>query len=133
MPIQISSIKPLLEVIRDSEKICKYIDIPFQHVNQSILRRMRRGKNGSAVRETIDKLRDAIPDLTLRTSLIVGFPGESDADFKELVDFVEEVQFERMGVFKYSDEEGTAAAPMKDKVSEEEKEYRWQEMMDLQS
>jgi len=125
--------KPLLELIRDEEKICNYIDIPFQHINQSILRRMRRGKSGSSVRETVDKLRDAIPDLTLRTSLIVGFPGESDADFKELLDFVEEARFERMGVFKYSDEEGTTAAPMEDKVSEEEKEYRWQELMDVQS
>jgi ribosomal protein S12 methylthiotransferase len=125
--------KPLLELIRDEEKICNYIDIPFQHINQSILRRMRRGKSGSAVRETVDKLRDAIPDLTLRTSLIVGFPGERDADFKELLDFVEDVQFERLGVFKYSDEEGTTAAPMGDKVSDEEKEFRWQELMDVQS
>ncbi|HMF51214.1 MAG TPA: 30S ribosomal protein S12 methylthiotransferase RimO [Candidatus Saccharimonadales bacterium] len=125
--------KPLLELIRDEEKICNYIDIPFQHINQSILRRMRRGKSGSAVWETVDKLREAIPDLTLRTSLIVGFPGESDADFKELLDFVEDVQFERLGVFKYSDEEGTTAAPMGDKVSDEEKESRWQELMDVQS
>jgi len=125
--------EPLLELIRDSEKLCKYIDIPFQHVNQRMLRSMRRGKSGSAVRETVEKLRAAIPGLTLRTSLIVGFPGETDRDFQELLDFVEEAQFERLGVFKYSEEEGTAAAQMTATVPEDEKESRWQEIMDLQS
>ena len=123
----------LLEVIRDSEKICKYIDIPFQHISQSILQRMRRGKSGSSVREATQKLRKFIPGLTLRTSLIVGFPGETDTDFSELLDFVEEAEFERLGVFKYSPEEGTAAARMGSQVSEQVKERRWQEVMDLQS
>ena len=123
----------LLEVIRDKEKICKYIDIPFQHVSQSILQRMRRGKSGSSVREATQKLRKFIPGLTLRTSLIVGFPGETDTDFSELLDFVEEAEFERLGVFKYSPEEGTAAARMGAQVSEQVKERRWQEVMDLQS
>jgi ribosomal protein S12 methylthiotransferase len=94
---------------------------------------MRRGKSGSAVRETVEKLRNAIPGLTLRTSLIVGFPGETDKDFESLLDFVEETQFDRLGVFKYSEEEGTAAAAMEGKVSEDEKERRWQEVMDLQA
>src|SRR6266850_4941990 len=125
--------EPLLKVIRESEKICKYIDIPFQHISHRLLQRMRRGKSGSAVRETVEKLRDAIPALTLRTSLIVGFPGETDEDFETLLDFVEETQFDRLGVFKYSEEEGTAAADMDGKVSEEEKERRWQEVMDLQA
>ena len=125
--------EPLLEVIRDNDKICKYIDIPFQHVSKSLLRRMRRGKSGSEVRQAVDKLRSAIPGLTLRTSLIVGFPGETEADFEELLDFVEETQFERLGVFKYSEEEGTAAARMNERIPEEEKERRWQEVMDLQS
>jgi ribosomal protein S12 methylthiotransferase len=123
----------LLDVINDSDKICKYIDIPFQHVSQSLLRRMRRGKSGSEVRQAVEKLRTAIPELTLRTSLIVGFPGETEADFEELLDFVEEAQFERLGVFKYSEEEGTAAARMPQTASEEEKERRWQEIMDLQA
>ena len=123
----------LLEVIRDSEKICKYVDIPFQHISRSILRRMRRGKSGSSVREALEKLRQFIPGLTLRTSLIVGFPGETDADFSELLDFVEEAQFERLGVFKYSPEEGTAAARMGAEVPEQVKERRWQEVMDMQS
>ena len=78
------------KLIRDSDKICKYIDIPFQHISKSVLQRMRRGKSGSAVREAVRKLRQSIPGLTLRTSLIVGFPGESEADFAELLEFVEE-------------------------------------------
>lgn len=123
----------LLEVIRDSDKICKYIDIPFQHVSKSLLQRMRRGKSGSAVREAVEKLRSAIPGLTLRTSLIVGFPGETEADFAELLDFAEAVQFERLGVFKYSAEEGTAAARIPETVPEDEKERRWQEIMELQA
>lgn len=123
----------LLKLIRGSEKICKYIDIPFQHVSHRLLQKMRRGKSGSAVRETVARVREAIPGLTLRTSLIVGFPGETEEDFEQLLDFVEETRFERLGVFKYSEEEGTAAALMDGKVSDEEKERRWQEVMDLQS
>jgi ribosomal protein S12 methylthiotransferase len=125
--------EPLLKLIRESDKICKYIDIPFQHISRRLLQRMRRGKSGSAVRETVERLREAIPGLTLRTSLIVGFPGETDKDFETLLDFVEETQFDRLGVFKYSEEEGTAAASMDGKVSEDEKERRWQEVMDLQA
>lgn len=123
----------LLKLIRDSAKICSYLDIPFQHVSRAILQRMRRGKNGSAVRESVQKLRAAIPGLTLRTTLIVGFPGETDANFQELLDFVEETRFERLGVFKYSDEEGTAAARLEIKLPAEEIERRWQEVMDLQA
>jgi ribosomal protein S12 methylthiotransferase len=125
--------KPLLDVVRDSDKICKYLDIPFQHISRPLLRRMRRGKSGSEVREAVNQLRDAIPALTLRTSLIVGFPGETEADFEELVNFVEEAKFDRLGVFKYSEEEGTAAAKFDGKVSEEEKENRWQELMEVQA
>ena len=124
---------PLLDLIRESEKICKYIDIPFQHVATRILGRMRRGKSGSAVRQAMDKLRRAIPGVTLRTSLIVGFPGETADDFRELLDFVEQAEFERLGVFKYSREEGTAAALMEEQVAEQEKERRWQELMELQA
>src|ERR687892_2302251 len=123
----------LLDLIRESGNICKYIDIPFQHISPRILRRMRRGKSGSAVREAVTRLREAVPGLTLRTSLIVGFPGETDEEFAELLDFVEEMKFERLGVFKYSEEEGTPAAKMDGKLAEEEKESRWQEVMELQS
>jgi ribosomal protein S12 methylthiotransferase len=124
---------PLLKLIRESDKICNYIDIPFQHISGRLLQRMRRGKSGSAVRETVEKLRQAIPELTLRTSLIVGFPGETDKDFETLLDFVEDTQFDRLGVFKYSEEEGTAAAAMDGKIPEDVKEKRWQEVMDLQA
>src|SRR3989338_4222695 len=102
----------LLSLIRENEKICKYLDIPFQHVSAHILRPMRRGKSGSAGREALNRLRQAIPQLTLRTSLIVGFPGETEEDFQELLDFVQEAQFDRLGVFKYSVEEWTPAALM---------------------
>lgn len=123
----------LLDLIRESRKICKYIDIPFQHASRRVLTRMRRGKSGSAVREAIAKLRGAIPGITLRTSMIVGFPGETEEDFRELLDFVEEAEFERLGVFKYSTEEGTAAALMERQVAADVKERRWQELMELQA
>jgi ribosomal protein S12 methylthiotransferase len=123
----------LLELIRESDKICKYVDIPFQHASPRVLTRMRRGKSGSAVREAAAKLRAAIPGLTLRTSLIVGFPGETEEDFRALLDLVEETEFDRLGVFKYSQEEGTAAAAMDGQLEEQEKEQRWQEVMDLQA
>ena len=125
--------RPLLELIRNSTTVCKYIDIPFQHVSPSILQRMRRGKTGSAVREAVGKLRDAIPGLTLRTSLIVGFPGETEKDFDALLDFIAEEHFDRLGIFKYSDEEGTHAARMAGKISEDDKERRWQDAMELQA
>src|SRR4030095_2056853 len=124
---------PLLDLIRDNDKICKYIDIPFQHINRFLLQRMRRGKSGSAVRETVQTLRGAIPGITLRTSMIVGFPGETERDVDELVEFVEEAQFDRLGVFKYSEEEGTAAASLDGRISEEEKEERWQKLMEIQA
>ena len=125
--------QPLLRLIHESEKICKYIDIPFQHISGQILKRMLRGKSGSAVREAVHKLRQAIPGITLRTSLMVGFPGETEEDFLELLDFVQETQFDRLGVFKYSVEEDTPAATMADQISEEEKENRWQEVMEVQA
>jgi ribosomal protein S12 methylthiotransferase len=125
--------RELLDLIASSGKICKYIDIPFQHINQRLLQRMRRGKSGSAVRETVEKLRQAIPGLTLRTSIIVGFPGETAEEFVELLDYVETAEFDRLGVFKYSEEDGTRAASLDGKVSEEEKESRWQEVMDVQA
>jgi len=123
----------LLDFIRDSRKVCKYLDIPLQHASRRMLMRMRRGKSGSAVREAVDKLRGAIPGVVLRTSLIVGFPGETDDDFREMLDFVEESEFDRLGVFKYSVEEGTTAAAMTAHVPEDVKEARWQEIMELQA
>ena len=125
--------EPLLHLIRESEKICNYIDIPFQHISGRLLKRMRRGNSGDCVRQAVEKLRRAIPDITLRTSLIVGFPGETEDDFIELLDFVEEARFDRLGIFKYSREDGTEAARIEGHVPEEEKERRWQEAMELQA
>lgn len=122
----------LIEVIAQENKICKYIDLPLQHASNAMLRRMnRRGSKEDALR-LIDKLRSSIPDLSLRTTFIVGFPGETEADFKELLEFMEEVKFERAGVFAYSREEDTPAASMSHQVPEDIKQARVQEAMLLQ-
>jgi ribosomal protein S12 methylthiotransferase len=123
----------LIEVIAREEKICKYIDLPMQHINDQILRDMKRGVTKCQMMHLIDALRKGIPDLTLRTSLIVGFPGETKVQFRELVKFVEEVQFDRMGVFRYSPEEGTGAASLGIQVAEEVKEDRYREIMEIQA
>lgn len=108
----------LIDLIASEDKIVKYLDIPFQHINDGILRRMNRHTSGGEIRSLVKKLRERIPNLVLRTSLIAGLPGESDAEFEELLSFLEEAQIERAGVFPFSPEEGTAAASM-EHVSEE--------------
>ncbi len=123
----------LIEVISREEKICNYIDLPIQHINAQILTDMKRGVREGQLKQLIDKLRRGIPGLTLRTSLIVGFPGETKVQFRELVEFVEEVQFDRMGVFRYSPEEGTPAASLGNRVPEEVKEDRYREIMEIQA
>jgi len=123
----------LIEVIAREEKICSYIDLPIQHINDGILKAMKRGVTEGQLKQLINTLRMKIPDLTLRTSLIVGFPGETEAHFRELVKFVEEVQFDRMGVFRYSPEEGTPAASFINPVPEEVKEDRYREIMEVQA
>lgn len=123
----------LIEVISREEKICKYIDLPIQHINGQILKDMKRGVREGQLMQLIDKLRREISGLTLRTSLIVGFPGETKVQFRELVKFVEEVQFDRMGVFRYSPEEGTPAASLGNHVPEEVKEDRYREIMEIQA
>ena len=123
----------LIEVIAREEKICKYIDLPIQHINDGILKAMKRGVSGGQLKQLIDELRKKIPALTLRTSLIVGFPGEKKVHFRELVKFVEETQFDRMGVFRYSSEEGTPAASFGNHVPEEVKEDRYREIMEIQA
>ena len=122
----------LIEAVRDEEKICKYLDLPIQHISDKILKAMKRRVTAGQVKGLIEKLRDRIPGLTLRTSIIVGFPGESDRDFRELMDFVRETKFERLGAFIYSKEEGTAAGRMPGQVSEKVKEARLDELMKLQ-
>jgi ribosomal protein S12 methylthiotransferase len=123
----------LMEVIAREEKICKYVDLPIQHIDDGILKAMKRGITGGKLRQLIDTLRRRITGLTLRTSLIVGFPGETEARFRRLMEFIEEVQFDRMGVFRYSPEEGTPAASLGKQVPEEVKEARYREIMQLQA
>ena len=122
----------LIDVLASEEKICKYIDIPLQHSSDKVLKLMSRRTTQADIQNTIDKLREKIPDIHIRTTLIVGFPGENDEDFDNLYDFVELNKFERLGVFKYSREEGTAAAKMPEQVDEELKEERLDAIMNLQ-
>ncbi|MBQ1396322.1 MAG: 30S ribosomal protein S12 methylthiotransferase RimO [Eubacterium sp.] len=114
----------LIRVMATEEKICHYIDIPLQHASDRVLKAMRRASDRASIREVLEKLRTAMPDIHIRTTLIVGFPGETEEDYEELVDMVEEEKFARLGVFTYSREEGTAAAEMPDQIDEEEKEIR---------
>lgn len=122
----------IIEAIKNEKKVCHYIDLPIQHSSDAILRKMARKTNQSELRERIAKLRKEIPDITLRTTLITGFPGETEEDFKELYNFVDEMEFDRLGVFTYSAEEGTPAAEMDGQVEEEVKIARRNEIMELQ-
>ena len=123
----------LIQLMKSEEKICKYLDIPLQHISDPVLTRMNRRSSEAQIRTLITKLRTEIPEITLRTSLIVGFPGETDEDFKTLCHFVEEVQFDRLGVFCYSKEEGTPAASLPDQISERVKRERYKKLMQLQA
>ena len=122
----------LIDVVANNEKICNYFDIPIQHISDAVLKRMGRKSNGASIREVIKKIRNKIPDVVIRTSLIVGFPGEKESDFDELYSFVKETKFERLGVFKYSKEEGTPAVKLKEQIPEERKEERYDQIMSLQ-
>ena len=123
----------LITILKNEEKVCKYLDIPLQHVSDPILKRMNRRTSEAEIRELIARLRTDIPGITLRTSLIVGFPGETEEDFVKLLHFVEETQFDRLGVFCYSREEGTPAAGMPDQVSERVKRERYRRLMRAQA
>ena len=122
----------LIQTIKEEPKVCKYLDIPIQHASDAVLKRMGRRTNQRQLREMIEKLRKEIPDICLRTTLITGFPGETDEDHQELLDFVDEMEFDRLGVFTYSQEEDTPAAIMPDQIDEEVKEERQEELMTLQ-
>lgn len=122
----------LVMTIRSEEKICHYLDIPIQHASDPVLRRMGRRTSQKELRDRIGKLREMIPDICLRTTLITGFPGETQEDYEELYRFVNEMEFDRLGVFPYSPEEGTAAAQMEDQIPEEVKSRRREELMTLQ-
>lgn len=123
----------LIQVMKTEDKICKYFDIPIQHVSDSILQNMGRAKTGAHLKDILYRIRKEIPNATFRTSVIVGFPGETQENFEELRDFLEEFQFDYVGVFKYSREEDTKAYDMNNQVPEEIKEERWVELTNLQS
>ena len=122
----------LIETIREEEKVCNYLDIPIQHASDRILKRMGRRTNQKQLREMIASLRSQIPDIALRTTLISGFPGETEEDQEEVMRFVDEMEFERLGVFAYSQEEDTPAAEFPDQVPQELKEERRDEILELQ-
>ena len=122
----------LIETIREEEKVCNYLDIPIQHASDRILKRMGRRTNQKQLREMIASLRSQIPDIALRTTLISGFPGETEEDQEEVMQFVDEMEFERLGVFAYSQEEDTPAAEFPDQIPQELKEERRDEIMELQ-
>jgi ribosomal protein S12 methylthiotransferase len=119
----------LLELIKDEPRICKYIDLPLQHINDRILRLMRRNTTKKDILRLIDKIRKKIPNAVIRTSLIVGFPSETDKEFRELLDFIEEVRFERLGAFIYSREEGTMAYSLKGQIPAQMKRERFNTLM----
>ncbi len=122
----------LIQVMAEEDKICKYIDVPLQHCSDSVLKAMNRRSTNESMRATVEKLRAAMPDIHIRTTFIVGFPGETEDDFEELYNFVDEIEFQRLGVFTYSMEEGTAAAEMDNQIDEEVKSQRQDAIMRLQ-
>lgn len=122
----------LIEVIKNEGKVLKYLDIPIQHVSDRMLTGMGRGVTGDKLKNRLYRLREAVPDLTIRTSVIVGFPGETESDFTKLLNFIEEFEFDRLGAFTYSREEGTPASKMKKQIPEKTKTERYNRVMALQ-
>jgi ribosomal protein S12 methylthiotransferase len=122
----------LLSLLQGNSKVCKYLDIPFQHISDRMLKTMRRGISKRQTLELIEKIRKNVPDIALRTTLLVGHPGETETDFEELIDFVKTVRFERLGVFAYSNEEGTNSAKLTDNTSESIKQQRVEQIMSIQ-
>jgi len=122
----------LLAAIADEPRVAKYVDMPLQHISDNVLKAMRRGYVGKTPRALVEKIRARVPGVTLRTTFIVGHPGETDADFQQLCDFVKEAEFDRVGVFTYSLEDGTHAATLGNRVPEDEMERRRRELMRLQ-
>ena len=123
----------VLEVMRDEPKVCNYLDIPLQHINDDILKSMKRGTSHEKTTRLIHKFRDFVPDMNIRTTLIIGYPNETEAQFQELKKWVQEMRFERMGAFTYSHEEDTTAFKLEDNVPEDVKKRRLNELMEVQS
>ena len=122
----------LIKTVKEEEKICKYFDIPIQHISNNILKKMNRKTSKENIENLIEKIRKQIPEVVLRTSLIVGFPGENEKDFEELYEFVQKTKFDKLGVFKYSKEEGTPASNMPDQIHYKTKQARERKIMTLQ-
>ncbi len=122
----------LIKEVKENNKICKYFDIPIQHISNNILKAMNRKTDKSSIEQLISKIRKNIPNVTLRTSLIVGFPGENQTEFNELYEFVKETKFDKLGVFMYSKEEGTPAAKMKNQIHWKTKKSRYNNIMNIQ-
>ncbi|MCX6161569.1 MAG: 30S ribosomal protein S12 methylthiotransferase RimO [Ignavibacteriae bacterium] len=122
----------LISAIRDNEKICNYIDIPIQHISDNVLKSMRRGITKKNLIEVLEKLRNDVPGIAIRTTVLTGYPGETDKDFSELLDFVKEFRFDRLGVFTYSEEDGTHSANIADDISVKEKTARQKAILDAQ-
>lgn len=122
----------LIETMAKHDKICNYIDMPIQHINNTVLRRMARRTKREQIIEKIEKIREKMPDCTIRTSIITGFPGETEEQFDELYEFVKDIRFDRMGVFAYSQEEGTPAADFEDQIDDAVKQERLDKLMTLQ-
>ncbi len=122
----------LIETIKNNEKICKYFDIPIQHISDTVLKRMNRKSTGKQIKDLIKRIKQEIPDAIFRTSLIVGFPGETEEDFEKLINFVGKTKFNKLGVFEYSKEDGTPAEKLKNQIPEKVKNKRWNLIMTLQ-
>ena len=122
----------LIKVVKENDKICKYFDIPLQHVSDQVLKRMNRKSNEESIRKLISKIRKEIPDAVLRTSLIVGFPGETKEDFEKLYNFVKETKFDKLGVFTYSKEDGTPAEKLPNQIHGNTKKSRFNKIMSMQ-
>ena len=122
----------IIDAIANCDKVCNYLDMPIQHASDDMLKAMRRGLGQDGIKNRISRLRDAVPNIALRTTLIVGHPGETEDDYHQLRDFVEEIRFDRLGIFTYSEEEGTLAADLKDDIPREVKDNRKNEILELQ-
>ena len=122
----------IIDAIASCDKVCNYLDMPIQHASDDMLKAMRRGLGQNGIKNRISRLRDAVPNIALRTTLIVGHPGETEDDYHQLRDFVEEIRFDRLGIFTYSEEEGTLAADLKDDIPREVKDNRKNEILELQ-
>lgn len=122
----------LIKVVKENNKICKYFDIPIQHISNTVLKRMNRKCTGESIRKTISKLRKEIPGVVIRTTVMVGFPGETVEDFEELYNFVKETKFDKLGAFPYSKEDGTPASRLKEQIHPMTKKSRYNKIMKLQ-